>query len=111
MKSRTWLAIALFALTAVSVVLWHNRLGQDFWPIDAGRVSPNLLASLIQWAIILIAASLLYPPFRRAVDKWLRVHLHEHRQAMDDHLADLHKKLDHIIHHSTDIPDLPEKED
>jgi hypothetical protein len=94
------------------VTAWFlSRLHSDFWPIDKATVAPNILASVIQAAAVGLVVYLLYPRVRRAIDRWLKAHLHEHRQAMDAHLADLHRKLKHIIEHSPDIPPMKEHHD
>lgn len=69
--------------------LWHV-IYLDFWPPDASRVGPNLVASAV---LAVLAAP-------KVVKEW-RKHI-AHRDAM-------HKKLDHIIFHSPDIPPLEDK--
>jgi len=85
------------------------RLYHDFWPPDQG-VAANILASFICFLVASVATYLVWPQLRRAVDAWVKRHLHDHRQAMDTHLAELHRKVDHIIEHSSEIPELPPKE-
>jgi hypothetical protein len=87
-----------------------SRLQSDFWPVDKATVAPNILASIVQAIVVALVVYLLYPRFRRAVDRWVKGHLHDHRKAMDVHLAELHRKVDHLIEHS-DIPPLPPKDD
>lgn len=70
-------------VTIIAIVVFRNRLGADFWPLDSSRVAPNLLAGLIQWAIIFVLAILLYPPFRKAIHSFF-----------DGKLEGLHAKID-----------------
>ena len=59
---KKWIALAgLFA--AVYFVAFHwGRFVQDFYPLDASRVAPNILASVVQYVILGVGAYLLYPP-------------------------------------------------
>ena len=102
MTGRTKLLVAAVLILGViaSVVLWHNRFSADFWPLDASRVGPNLVASVIQATIVFLAAVLLYPPFRRAME-----------EIAERANAELHEKIErnaklmrHVIKHSPDIP-------
>ena len=62
MTTRT--KVALAACLLVGIVFWvifgWHRFLDDFWPIDASRIAPNIVAGAVQWAIILIAAALLH---------------------------------------------------
>ena len=71
------------------VTVWHH-LYQDFWPLDASRVGPNIVASIVQFAVVGLVMYALWPRFRKAIDRWLHGHLSSHFQ-------DLHAKLD--AHH------------
>ena len=73
--------------------LW-DHLYNDFWPIDSSRIMPNILASIVQWVVIGVVATVFYPPFRQWVEREL------------DHL---HAKIDHVIKHNPNITDLPLK--
>lgn len=83
----TWQKIAAacyVAAAAVLLVAFRGRLGADFWPPDAARVAPNILATLIQIAIATPAAVLLWPPTRRRVHRFVDRHtapLHAHLEA------------------------------
>lgn len=104
----------VLVLVIVIIAVWHARFPADFWPIDASRVAPNLIASVIQWAIILLAAALIWPPTRRRIHHFvdkkadsIKAHVTAaHAKAATDN-AELHRKLDHIIQHHPDIPELP----
>ena len=98
--------IAFGSVITITLVLllsdWFaQRLMADFWPLDSSRVGPNLVASAVQWVIVVIVASFVYPPLR----KWI-----------ENELQKLHDKLDrngllshHIIKHHPDIPDYPKE--
>jgi hypothetical protein len=96
-----WAVAALLVGGAVVVIVypvatWH-RVYADFWPLDASRVGPNLVASLVQWFLVALVAVIVYPPLRRFVAKeWDHVH------AKLDHNAEV---LHHIVKHTKAIPD------
>jgi hypothetical protein len=101
---KKWGGLLALVLIVVGIIFWHNRLGTDFWPLDRSTIGPNLVASVVQWAIIALVVYLAYPPVRRALDRWAKSHVHEAN-------VELHKKLDesiklsrHIIHHTKAIP-------
>lgn len=84
------------------------RLQSDFWPIDKATVAPNILASLIIFDVVTLAAGLFYPPFKKALDRGFARHKSDVTDALKAHvtdeLAEVHKKIDHIIDHHPDIP-------
>jgi len=122
--TKHWKAISAFImlLALLYFMIFHwGRFLADFWPFDASRVGPNLVASVVQYALLAILFVLLYPPARRAVERFALRHakdikdhvsaehkrLHDklaHHEVMAKHNADL---LNHIIKHSPDIPDFP----
>lgn len=63
------------------------RLYHDLWPLDRSPVGPNLMASMIQWFVVAVVASILYPPI-----KWWA----------NRELDQIHAKIDHIAE-QTDI--------
>ena len=71
--------------------LWYIWIDY-FWASLKGN-GPEALVQTVAYAAIALA---IYPPLR----KWLT---REERAAA----AELHRKMDHIIHHHPDIPDLP----
>ena len=87
--------LAAGILAAVFVQGFAVRVGADLWPPDRSYVGPNLVASIIQWAIVAIVVAIVYPPFRKWVEREL------------DHV---HQKLDHVIKHHPDIPPFKRKE-
>lgn len=118
-------AIVVTVLIVGAIVFWHNRLSADFWPLDASRVGPNLAASVIQGAFILLFAALIWPPTRRRIHRFMdlklsKVHkkigeLEERHETASKHRQELHdegtaqrallnQKLDHIIKHHPDVP-------
>ena len=90
--------------------VWHH-LYQDFWPLDASRVGPNIVASVVQFAVVGLVMYAVWPRFRRGVDRWLHGHLSTHFKELHDKLDKNHEEhmrhLQHIIQHSPDIPPLP----
>ena len=101
-RTKVFVAVVLLGAVGGSAALWHARFAADFYPPDRSFVGPNLVASVIQAIIVFLAAVLLYPPFRRAMEQVA------HRANVE-----LHEKLDrnfaaakHIAKHSPDIPDL-----
>jgi hypothetical protein len=59
----------------------------------AGNISAGI--------IVAVVASLFWPPMRRRLDAFVKGHIIAAN-------ADIHRKLDHIIRHHPDIPDLEE---
>lgn len=68
------------------------------WPAGgSGGIPGDVVATLI-WVILAgVATTILYPPVRRAVEKFVKRHI-------EAGTAELHAKLDHIIEHHPDIP-------
>lgn len=93
-----WSIPAAILLIVLGIVIWHDRISADFWPLDSSRVGPNLVASII-WAL---AAVLLYPPWRRAFHKFVDRKLapvHEHLKVLHKHHDDHAAALDEIHRH------------
>ena len=91
-------ALAVVAALTIASLTVHGfalRLEQDFWPLDASRIAPNVMATVVQWVILAIVMAIVYPPFRRWVESEI------------DHV---HQKLDHVIKHHPDIPEFTKKE-
>lgn len=112
--------VAAVVVTALALVdhSFASRLSSDFWPPDKATVAPNILASVIQYALLALAALFVYPPWRRAVTGYIGRHvksihdkLDEHHAARTDQHDEVLRHLQHIIKHSRSIPDLPTKED
>ena len=96
-------AVGVLGLAYFMVFHW-SRFLEDFWPLDASRISPNISASLVQYVLLAVLAYLLYPPFKRAVNAWSKKHvdaLKEHISAEHDAL---HDKVDHMIKHIKAVP-------
>lgn len=86
---KTYLGLAFLAALIYFMVFHWSRFLSDFWPIDKSTVGPNLFASLIQYALILITIALLYPPLRKAAERWAERHV----QSIKDHVSDENKKI------------------
>ena len=87
--------IVLIALTISAVLVpWiAHRLHQDFYPPDQSYVGPNLLAGLIQDAVVLVVLACFWKPLK---SRLARV-LHKVNEP-------IHAKLNHIIYNHPDIP-------
>lgn len=93
------------------LVIFHGRIHDDLWPLDASRVAPNILASLIQWAALFLAAVLIWPPTRRRLHRFVDrklapvhahlTHLRHHHEASAARQEHLIRQNAHIIEHST----------
>ena len=97
--------IALAALVYFMAFHWSRFLA-DFWPLDASRIAPNVVASVVQWALIAIAVALLYPPARRAIERFAQRHVESIKEHVSAEQAHLHAKMDHIIVNSKAIPNV-----
>ncbi len=86
------LASAVAIVVIGAVVIWRDRIGADFWPLDSSRVAPNLLAGLIQWAIIFLVAVLIWPPWRRRIHRFVDAKLAPLHASHEE----LHRKLDRL---------------
>ena len=112
-QKRLALVLLVFVLVGVGVG-WH-RFVSDFWPPDRSFIAPNLVASLIQAAVLLIVGALIWPPTRQRIKRYVEGRAEEVKAEVKDHmtsghseihdkLAELHRCLDHIIEHSPTIP-------
>jgi len=99
------LALILLAGLIIFMVVDWTRFVSDFWPIDKSTVGPNLLASVVQYAIILIIVALLYPPIRDRVKRYIEHHVDSIKEHASAEVDVVHETLAHIIKHSKDIPD------
>jgi type III secretory pathway component EscR len=88
-KGRKILAAVVAVAVVVLVVLTRNRLGADFVPPDRSFVGPNLVASVLCWAIVLISAYLLWPPTRRRLHRFV-----------DGKLEKTHAHLEELVAHA-----------
>ena len=105
-------ALVVLLATVAIVVVFRNRMGADFWPPDASRIAPNIVATIIQWSVALLIAALLWPPTRRRIHGFVTGHLkplHDnHAELLASHEV-LLRHMKHIIEHHPDIPPLEEK--
>lgn len=113
-------AVGYVAALAALVAVFRGRLHADFWPLDASRVAPNIMATLIQIALATPVAVLLWPPTRRRMHAFVtrhtaplharlihveRQHQRRHREVLAAH-AETQRHLQHVIAHHPDIPPL-----
>lgn len=100
MSLKRYVVTALLILLVIGIFMasftvhdFWPRLGRDFWPPDNSPIGPNLVASLLQWLVVALVATLIYPPLRRWIEREL------------DHV---HTKLDHLVKYNPNVKDLPE---
>lgn len=94
-------AMVLALVIALAASRWFDsRIKADFWPFDRSFVGPNLVASVVQWAVLALLVVVLYPPIRH----WFEAEFHRGRQHVSEELSQVHAKLDHVIQHHPDIP-------
>lgn len=100
MDAKRIITLSLLLVILASVVLsslfdhgFWSRIQADFWPPDHSAISPNLIASIVQWVVVAAVATVVYPPFRKWVEREI------------DHV---HTKLDHLIEHNPNVQNLPE---
>ena len=88
-------------LLVVVLVIFRHRLSTDFIPLDRSTVGPNLVAAVIQAVIVGFFTVILYPPWRRAVHRFVDQKLsgihdklneaRDHREWEARHLAELYE--------------------
>jgi membrane protein YdbS with pleckstrin-like domain len=105
-------ALAVAIVFIIIIALTWNRLGADFWPLDRSFVGPNIVASIITWACVLIAGVLIWPPTRRRMHRFMDRKLDSIHEKLDTHkelhdanadsLSALHEKLDKLLDKKSD---------
>ena len=119
------LALLALLLLITAAIIWHHRIKEDFWPLDNSHVGPNLVAAVVQGAIVLLIAALIWPPTRRRMHRFADLKLsgvHKRLGTLEDNhnesvaqRKELHAesakeremldaKLNHIIEHHPQIP-------
>ena len=78
--------------------LWFNY----FWASLKGN-GPEALIQTVVYGLIAMA---IWPPARKAIERFAKRHAEELHAKLDHHEA----LMKHIIHHSTDIPAFDPKE-
>ena len=71
---------------------WH-------WLFQQVQLS-QWMGNITAGVIVFLTVSLCWPKIRHAIERFVKRHVSQGN-------AELHAKLDHIIHHSPDIPPLP----
>lgn len=104
---KKWIALAGLLAALYFVVFHWGRFLQDFYPLDASRIAPNIIASICQYVVLGVGAYLLYPPVRRAVDRYIGGHVDSIKAHVSAEHALVHAKMDHIIKHTKAIPAFP----
>jgi hypothetical protein len=82
----------VIVILVILVIVFQSHIGPDFFPLDHSNVGPNLLANIIQWAILFVAAVFLYPPWRHRLHRFVDGKL----QGIHDKLGALHGKVDRL---------------
>ena len=81
---RKILAVVLLVGAAAGIVFGWHRFLSDAYPPDRSYVGPNLVASLVQTIVVVIVLTLLWPPTRRRIHRFVTRHtapLHAHFTA------------------------------
>jgi hypothetical protein len=103
-------ALVVLIVSVAALVIFRDRLTADFWPPDRSFIGPNIVASIVQWSVVVMVAALLWPPTRRRIQGFVTGHLkplHDnHAELLAEH-AEMKRMLHHIIKHHPEIPDLP----
>lgn len=92
---KVWAVVVLVGAGAYFIAFHTDRFLADFWPLDASRVAPNVLAALVQWTILGFLAYLVYPPFHRAVERYTQRHVDDLKAHVTAEHAKLHERIDH----------------
>ena len=101
MRRPSWRNVtAMIALAAVTTacVVWRDRLGADLWPPDSSRIAPNIVAGIVQWAVILIVVALIWPPTRRRLERAAHRFADRKLEAVHAGIATLREH--HARHHA-----------
>lgn len=101
LASKRVLAAGVVGVVLVgAVVVFHGRLTTDFIPLDRSTVGPNLVAAVIQAALVFLLAVLIWPPFRHAAERYIK----SHTQPLHDKLDELHAQRER--HHAEQMAKL-----
>jgi hypothetical protein len=108
------IGVVLIAAAVGFVAGDYSRFHLDFIPIDGSRIGPNLVASVVTWAVVLVVGVLVWPPTRRrifhAVDRVVMTPIHAHFERVHSHnkwMAQL-AATQHKAVTGLDPPDHPE---
>lgn len=101
-----WKKLGAFALSLAIVAVFvfgGTRIRHDVWPPDSSPIGPNLIASLMQWAIVVIVVVLLEPAVRRRLKRFSKKELdgvHAKLDALEWHhraLRASHRELQETL--------------
>lgn len=104
------LAVAYVMALAALVVVFRSRIGPDFWPLDASRVGPNIVAAVLTVLVMTPVGVLLWPPTRRRLHRFIDSKLapiHEHLARQREHNAWMAAHLASLYEHHTGEPPAP----
>lgn len=88
------LVAGLLLVDAVWIALDWHRFVADFWPIDRSFVGPNLVASVVQFDILVICGVLLWPPTRARIHAFADRKLGNLHDKIEGRIAALHERVD-----------------
>jgi hypothetical protein len=75
------------------------------WPAGGSGGTPGDVVGSIEYALILLVLGVIFwPRLRHAIEKLFHRIFSTH--PVHDEIALLHKKLDHLILHSPDVPEM-----
>jgi hypothetical protein len=106
-------AVGVYVLLVAASVVFHSRLTADMWPPDASRIAPNLVASVLQAAIVFPFLVLLWPPTRRRLHRFADLKLRSVHDKLDARHAEARAHEEwtvcaiHALHHGEPLPDHP----
>lgn len=94
-------SLIVIVLAALTSHWFSQRLLSDFWPVDKSSVAPNILASIVIFDLVTLAASLFYPPFKKALDRGFSRHKEELKGHINAELTAL--RADAQRHHEEQL--------
>ena len=90
---------------------WHTWV----WPANGSGGIPGDVVGTLYWVVLAgIVTSILWPPARRRIHAFLdrkvdaiKVHVANHHAVTGNELAEMHRKLDHLLRHTGADATLP----
>lgn len=92
---KLWAALIAVAAWVYFIAFHWSRFLADFWPLDASRIAPNVVASIVQWTVIIVFAALLWPPTRKALHRYITGHVADLKSHITSENAKIHDRIDH----------------
>jgi len=104
------IGVVYLVVIVTALIVFRSRLGADFWPFDAARVAPNILATIIQILAITPFVYLLWPPIRRRIHRYITGHVDSVKSEIHKHSELEMAKLEAIHDHIKKTHPLPKHE-